>query len=70
MIPVSDQQVKVRIIIQAESSNTIIENRSYTLEPGDSRMIEETIDIPDNRTYTYTVYAGESQIEQKTLSVE
>ena len=26
MIPVSDQQVKVRIIIQAESSNTIIEN--------------------------------------------
>ena len=70
MIPVSDQQVKVRIIIQAESSNTIIENRSYTLEPGDSRMIEETIDIPDNRTYTYTVYAGGSQIEQKTLSVE
>ena len=70
MIPVSDQQVKVRISIQAEGSNTIIENRSYTLEPGDSRMIEETIDIPDNRTYTYTVYAGESQIEQKTLSVE
>ncbi len=70
MIPVSDQQVKVRITIQAEGSNTIVENKSYTLEPEDPRMIEETIDIPDNRTYTYTVYAGDSQIEQKTLSVE
>ena len=69
-IPVSDQQTKVRISIQAEGSNTAIETRSFTLEPGDPRVIEETIDIPDDRTYTYTVYAGDTQIEQKTLAAE
>ena len=69
-LPVSDQQIKVRITVQAEGSNTTIETRSYTLEPEDSRIIEETIDIPDSRTYTYTVYSGESQIEQKTLNAE
>ena len=31
------------------------------------RLIEETIDIPDNRTYTCTVYNGDTQIEQKVL---
>ncbi len=69
-LPRSDQQLKIRITVQAEGSNTAIETRSYTLEPEDSRVIEETIDIPDSRTYTYTVYNGDSQIEQKTLSAE
>ena len=69
-LPVSDQQIKVRITVQAEGSNTAIETRSYTVEPGDSRIIEETIDIPDSRTYTYTVYNGETQIEQKTLNTD
>ena len=66
-LPAEDQQMKIRITIQAEGSNMAIETRSYTLEPTDPRTIEETIDIPDNRTYTYTVYNGDSQIEQKIL---
>ncbi len=67
MIPEKDQQMKIRITIQAEGSSMAIETRSYTLEPADPRLIEETIDIPDNRTYTYTVYNGDTQIEQKVL---
>ena len=69
-IPKSDLQSKIRITIQAENSNTVIETRTYTLEPEDSRIIEESIEIPDSRTYTYTVYDGESQIEQKVLNAE
>ena len=69
-IPKSDLQSKVRITIQAENSNTVIETRTYTLEPEDSRIIEESIEIPDSRTYTYTVYDGDSQIEQKVLNAE
>ena len=69
-IPKSDLQSKVRITIQAENSNTVIETRTYTLEPEDSRVIEESIEIPDSRTYTYTVYNGDSQIEQKVLNAE
>ena len=67
MIPEKDQQMKIRITIQAEGSSMAIETRSYTLEPADPRLIEETIDIPDNRTYTCTVYNGDTQIEQKVL---
>ncbi len=69
-IPKSDQQSKVRITVQAENSNTVIETRTHTLEPEDSRVIEESIEIPDSRTYTYTVYNGDSQIEQKVLNAE
>ena len=69
-IPKSDLQSKIRITIQAENSNTVIETRTYTLEPEDSRIIEESIEIPDSRTYTYTVYDGDSQIEQKVLNAE
>ena len=71
-IPQSDQQqqTKVRITIQAEGSSMALESRSYTLEPEDSRTIEEIIDLPDDRNYTYTVYSGDSQLEQKALIVE
>ena len=68
MIPPSDQQQKVRISIRAEGSNVEVDARSYTLEPEDSRVIEETIDIPDDRYYTYTVYVGDTQLEQKLLN--
>ena len=37
-------------------------------EPEDSRIIEETVDIPDSRSYTYTVYIGDTQFEQKNLN--
>jgi len=67
-IPPSDQQQKVRISIRAEGSNVEVDTRSYTLEPEDSRVIEETIDIPDDRLYTYTVYVGDTQQEQKLLN--
>ena len=67
VLPAGDQQMKIRVTIQAEGSNMAIETRSYTLEPSDPRLIEETIDIPDSRTYTYTVYNGDTQIEQKVL---
>ena len=71
-IPPSEQQqqMKIRITIQAEGSSMAVESRSYTLEPEDSRTIEEVIDLPDDRNYTYTVYSGESQLEQKALTVE
>ena len=62
--------MKIRITIQAEGSSMAVESRSYTLEPEDSRTIEEMIDLPDDRNYTYTVYSGESQLEQKALTVE
>ena len=68
MIPPSDQQQKVRISIRAEGSNVEVDARSYTLEPEDSRVIEETIDIPDDRYYSYTVYVGDTQLEQKLLN--
>ena len=69
-VPKSEQQSKVRITVQAENSNTVIETRSYTLEPEDSRIIEDSVEIPDSRTYTYTVYNGDTQIEQKVLNAE
>ena len=69
-VPKSEQQSKVRITVQAENSNTVIETRSYTLEPEDSRVIEDSVEIPDSRTYTYTVYNGDTQIEQKVLNAE
>jgi hypothetical protein len=66
----SDQQTKVRITIQAEGSNAVIETRTYTFDPHDARQIEETIYLPDRRTYTCTVYDGDTQTEQKTLVAE
>lgn len=66
----SDQQTKVRITVQAEGSNTVIETRTYTFDPHDARHIEETIYLPDRRTYTCTVYDGDTQTEQKTLVAE
>ena len=66
----SDQQTKVRIMVQAEGSNTVIETRTYTFDPHDARQIEETIYLPDRRTYTCTVYDGDTQTEQKTLVAE
>ena len=67
-IPASEQQVKVKISIRAEQSNVTIENRTYTLEPTDARMIEDTVDIPDDRIYTYTVFVGDTQQTQKILN--
>ena len=67
-VPKSDQQQKVKITVQAEGSNVSIDTRTYTLEPDDPRVIEETVDIPDGRNYTYTVYSGDSQLEQKPLN--
>ena len=52
----------------AEQSNVAIDSRTYTVEPEDARVIEETVDIPDGRTYTYTVYINDSQQEQKILN--
>ena len=69
-LPESEQQIKVRITVQAEGSNLPIETKSYTLEPSDSRVIEETIDIPDSRTYTYTVYSGDTQVVQKLIDTD
>ena len=66
-VPESDQQVKVRISIRAEQSNVAIDTRTYTLEPEDSRVIEDTVELPDDRIYTYTVYVGDTQLEQKNL---
>ena len=68
IVPESDQQLKVRISIRAEGSNVAIDSRTYTVEPEDSRVIEETVDIPDSRAYTYTVYIGDTQQEQKSLN--
>ena len=67
-VPESDQQQKVKINIMAEQSNVAIDSRTYTIEPDDSRVIEETVDIPDSRTYTYTVYINDTQQEQKILN--
>ena len=66
-VPESDQQLKVRVSIRAEQSSVAVDTRTYTLEPEDPRVIEDTVDIPDGRTYTYTVYIGEQQQEQKVL---
>ena len=66
-LPESDQQLKVRISTRAEGSS-VAYTRNYTVEAGDSRLIEETIDIPDDRLYTYTVYIGDTQVEQKPLN--
>lgn len=67
ILPESDQQLKVRISTRAEGSS-VAYTRNYTVEAGDSRLIEETIDIPDDRLYTYTVYIGDTQYEQKPLN--
>ena len=67
-VPESDQQQKVKISIMAEQSNVAIDSRTYTVESDDSRVIEETVDIPDSRTYTYTVYINDTQQEQKILN--
>lgn len=68
LVPPSDQQLKVRISIHAEQSNVAIDTRTYTVEPEDPRLIEQTVDIPDNRSYTYAVYIGDTQLEQKSLN--
>ena len=66
-LPADEQQLKIKITIQAESSNCAVETLTRTVEPEDSRTIEATVEIPDSRGYTYTVYNGESQLEQKQL---
>ena len=43
------------------------DSRTYIVEPTDPRIIEETVDLPDNRTYTYTVYSGNTQLDQKVI---
>ena len=66
-LPESDQQLKIRINIRAEQSNVTVDTRSYTVEPDNSRLIIEMIDLPDDRVYTYTVTSGDTQLEQKQL---
>ncbi len=66
-LPADDQQMKIKISIRAEQSNCAVETLTYTVEPEDARLIETTIEIPDNRGYTYTVMNGETQLEQKQL---
>lgn len=66
-LPESEEQLKIRISIRAEQSNLAVETLSYTVEPEDARIIELSINIPDDRAYTYTVSSGETQLEQKTL---
>ena len=66
-LPETDQQLKIRISIRAEQSNTAVETLSYTVEPENARVIETQLEIPDNRGYTYTVYNGDTQLEQKSL---
>lgn len=66
----SEQTMKVRVSIQAEQSNVEVDVRNYTVEPGDSRIVEETFDIPDNRTYFYTITVGDTQKGTYVLNPE
>ena len=64
--------MKIRINIQAEQSNMVVDTRTYTVDPDSPHLIEETIDIPDGRVYTYTVTSMTAketqQLESKTLN--
>ncbi|MBR6165518.1 MAG: Stk1 family PASTA domain-containing Ser/Thr kinase [Clostridia bacterium] len=62
------QTLKVRISIRSEDTGIEIDSRTYTVEPDSAWTIEDTVDIPDHRNYTYTVYIGDSQYEQKLLN--
>ena len=64
----SESPLKVRLSIQAVSSNVEVETRYYTVEPGADRELEDTFDIPDARSYTCTVYVGETLQETKPLT--
>ena len=66
-VPEAAEQLKIRVSIRAEGSNLAIDSRTYIVEPTDPRIIEETVDLPDNRTYTYTVYSGNTQLDQKVI---
>ncbi len=71
-LPQKTEQMKIRINIQAEQSNMVVDTRTYTVDPDSPHLIEETIDIPDGRVYTYTVTSMTAketqQLESKTLN--
>ncbi len=69
-IPESDSTVKVRIGTQAAGSTVEIDSRTYTLAPEDSRLIEDTLTVPDGREYSYFVYVGDVLQEQKSLTAQ
>ena len=67
-LPEKPQQQKVRINVQAEGSIMPIASFSYKVDPTASLTIEETVEIPDDRVYSYIVTVDDSQLEQKTLT--
>ena len=65
--PPSEQTLIIRIATQANDSNIEIDSRTFTLAPNDSRYIEFSLELPDDRDYSSIAYVGG---EQKVLSTK
>jgi serine/threonine-protein kinase len=66
--PESEQQQVIRLAVQASGSTVEIDSRTTTLGADDSRKIEYTLVIPDDRTYSVFVYINDVLNSQQVIN--
>ena len=66
--PESEQQQVIRFAVQASGSTVEIDSRTVTLGADDSREIQYTLVIPDDRTYSVFVYINDVLNSQQVIN--
>ena len=66
-VPESQEDLTVRLCVQAEGDNVEVDSRAFTVPPDAARTRMETIRLPDTRTYYVTIYVNEVQADRKVL---
>ncbi len=66
--PESEQQQVIRFAVQASGSTVEIDSRTITLGADDSREIQYTLVIPDDRTYSVFVYINDVLNSQQVIN--
>ena len=66
-VPESEQSQVIRMAVQASGSTVEIDSRTITLGPDDSREIQYTVVIPDDRIYSAFVYINDVLYDQKVI---
>ena len=66
-VPESEQSQVIRMAVQASGSTVEIDSRTITLGPEDSRDIQYTVVIPDDRIYSAFVYINDVLYDQKVI---
>ena len=66
--PESEQQQVIRLAVQASGSTVEIDSRTTTLGADDDRLIQYTLVIPDDRTYSVFVYINDILNSQQVIN--